>query len=93
MLVEWDPRKARLNARKHGILFADATAALEDEQALTVADFSSSGEERWVTIGLDPFGRVIIVVYTWRNERVRLISARGATARERRSYEEGNHET
>lgn len=92
MLVEWDPRKARLNARKHGIQFADAMAALEDERALTMPDVSSSEEERWVTIGLDPLGDAIVVVYTWRGDNARLISARKATPRERRMYEEGTHE-
>jgi hypothetical protein len=93
VLVEWDPRKAKLNARKHGGQFADAVAVLEDERALTIADLSSSEEERWVTTGLDPLGRVIVVVYTWRGQHARLISARGATPRERRSYEEGTYET
>ena len=60
MLIEWDPRKARLNARKHGVQFADAVAALEDEQALTIVDVSSSEEERWVTTGLDH-----LVVSSW----------------------------
>lgn len=86
-------RKARLNARKHGVKFADAVAALEDEGALTIADLSSSEEERWVTTGLDPFGRVVVVVYSWRSQRVRLISARSATPREQRLYEEGTYET
>jgi uncharacterized DUF497 family protein len=72
--VEWDPRKAKLNARKHGIQFTDAVAVLEDERALTLPDTSSSEEERWVTIGLDPLGDVIVVVYTWRGDNARLIS-------------------
>ncbi len=93
MLVEWDPRKAKLNVRKHGIQFADAVAVLEDERALTMPDISSSEEERWVTIGLDPFGDLIVVVYTWRGDNARLISARKATPRERRLYEEGTYET
>ena len=87
---EWDPDKARLNARKHGVSFADAVASLEDERALTVRDPSFNEEERWVTMGLDGLGRVLVVVYTWRGESVRLISARKATARERRQYEENN---
>jgi uncharacterized DUF497 family protein len=57
MPVEWDPRKARLNARKHGVYFADAVAVLEDERALTMRDLSSDEEERWITVGLDAFGR------------------------------------
>jgi uncharacterized DUF497 family protein len=88
MRSEWDPQKARLNVRKHGVYFADAAAVLEDERALTMLDLSSDGEERWVTVGVDAFGRVIVLVYTWRAERVRLISARKATPRERRLYEE-----
>jgi uncharacterized DUF497 family protein len=88
MLVEWDPGKARLNLRKHGVSFADAVASLEDEGALTMRDLLSDNEERWVSMGLDALGRVLIVVYAWRGESVRLISARKATARERRQYEE-----
>ena len=88
MLTEWDPGKARLNARKHGISFADAVASLEDEGALTMRDPFSDEEERWVTLGLDALGRVLVVVYTWRGESVRLISARKATPREHRRYEE-----
>jgi len=53
-------------------------------------DDSSDREERLVTLGLDAFGRLLVVVYTWRGERVRLISARKATARERRRYEEND---
>jgi hypothetical protein len=68
-------------------------AVLEDDQALTVVGSSSNQEERWVTIGLDPFRRTIVVVYTWRGERARLISARKATPRERRSYEERTYKT
>jgi hypothetical protein len=90
MLVEWDPGKARLNARKHGVHFADAVAVLEDERALTTRDLFSREEQRWVTLGLDALGRVLVVVYTWRGERLRVISARKATARERRRYEEAD---
>ena len=85
---EWDPDKAKLNFRKHGIRFADAVAVLEDEFALTVRDPFSEQEERWITLGKDAFDRLLIVVYTWRGERIRLISARRATARERQQYEE-----
>jgi hypothetical protein len=88
MLTEWDPGKGRLNVQKHGISFADAVASLEDEGALTMRDPLSDEEERWVTMGLDALGRVLVVVYTWRGESVRLISARKATPREQRRYEE-----
>ena len=63
-------------------------ASLEDEGALTMRDFLSDVEERWASMGLDALGRVLVVVYAWRGENVRLISARKATARERRQYEE-----
>jgi uncharacterized DUF497 family protein len=85
---EWDPAKARANFTKHGVRFADAATALEDDSALTIRDLSSEDEERWVTMGLDASGRLLVVVYTWRGERVRLISARQATRHERRQYEE-----
>jgi hypothetical protein len=88
MRVEWDPGKARLNARKHGVALGDAVAVLEDETALTMRDPFPEDEERWITLGLDAFGRVLVVVYTWRGERLRLISTRKATPREMRRYEE-----
>jgi len=90
MVVEWDPAKAQQNVRKHGVSFADAVTALEDERALTDRDVSSNDEERWVTMGIDGEGRVLVVVYTWRGENLRLISARNATRGERRVYEESN---
>ena len=86
-VFEWDPKKAASNVRKHGIRFADAVSALEDDQAITVSD-DSIGEERWVTIGMDAVGRIVVVVYTWRGERIRIISARRATQRESRQYPE-----
>ncbi len=85
---EWDPAKAQANLAKHGIHFADAASALEDDQALTIRDSSSTEEERWITLGMDALGRILVVVYTWRGERPRLISVRSATPRERRQYEE-----
>jgi len=83
---EWDPLKARANRRDHGIDFADAVSVLEDLKALTIMDDEEADEERFVTIGTDLLGRVLVVVHTWRGERTRLISARKATPRERRAY-------
>lgn len=88
MSYEWDPAKARANFAKHGVHFADAVAVLEDDLALTLRDPSSEDEERWITLGKNSLGRVIVVVYTWRSDNVRLISARTATAREKSQYEE-----
>jgi len=58
MQVEWDPGKARLNARKHGVALADAVAVLENDTALTMRDPFPEDEERWITLGVDAFGRV-----------------------------------
>ena len=83
---EWDAAKARANLRKHGIDFADAATALEDQSALTMQDALSGEEERWITLGMDALGRVLAVVYTFRDDKIRLISARRATPRERYQY-------
>jgi uncharacterized DUF497 family protein len=88
---EWDPAKAKANFAKHGVRFADAVAALEDDFALTMRDPFLEEEERWITLGKDALGRTLVVVYTWREESVRLISARLATTRETTQYEE-HHE-
>jgi uncharacterized DUF497 family protein len=70
------------------VFFADAVASLDDEGSLTMRDLLSDDEECWVSRGRDALGRILIVVYAWRGECVRLISARKPTARERRQYEE-----
>ena len=87
MGFEWDPFKAEANLEKHGVDFADAAIALEDDMALTIADPASDDEERFVSLCSDPFGTLLAVVYTWRGERIRIISARKATGRERQRYE------
>lgn len=86
MEVEWDPEKAKLNLQKHAVDFADAATALHDEMAITVPDDDPS-EERFVTLASDALGRVLVVAYTWRGSRIRLISARSATRKERSQYE------
>ena len=87
MLVEWDPVTAASNFRKHRVRFADSVAALEDERAITLRDFEAE-EERWVSIGSDDLGRILVVVYTLRAHKLRIISARRATGLERIQYEE-----
>ena len=89
MDYEWDAVKAQVNYRKHGVQFAEAVTALEDAFALTIRDECSDVEERWITLGTDSVGRVLVVVYSWRGERIRVISARRATPAERRQYGEG----
>lgn len=83
---EWDANKAAVNAKKHHVHFADAVAVFDDGSAITLADDDSDDEERWVTIGYDAFGRLLVVVYTWRGETIRLISAREANRREQTDY-------
>jgi uncharacterized DUF497 family protein len=87
-VVQWDADKAAANLEKHGIDFADAATALEDELALTIED-TDPDEDRFVTVGMDALGRVVTVVYTWRDDEPRLITARDATKLERRMYERG----
>lgn len=85
MRYDWDPAKAETNARKHGIQFADAVSVFADDRALVADD--APDEDRFVTLGLDAFGRLGVVVYTWRGDTIRIISARKATPAERRAYE------
>ena len=87
VVFEWDRRKAEINLEKHTVDFADAVAVFSDDSAITLQD-DSNGEERFVSVGLDAVGRVLVVAFSWRGERIRLISARRATRRERRQYEE-----
>ena len=87
MSYEWDPAKNRANRAKHGVDFADAVAVFEDDLALTRPDTASRGESRFVTLGVDGFGRHLIVVFTERGAHVRIISARLATKSERKAYE------
>ncbi|MDI6796102.1 MAG: BrnT family toxin [Desulfatibacillaceae bacterium] len=85
-MFEWDEAKNASNVFKHKIRFADTFAVFEDPNSLTMNDFES-GEQRFVTIGMDAFGRVLVVVYTWRGEKIRIISARKAVRHEVRQYE------
>ncbi|MBD2496454.1 BrnT family toxin [Nostoc sp. FACHB-280] len=88
MAYQWDRDKAITNLRKHGINFADAVSVFSDDLAITITD-ERFEEERFISIGMDAFGRVLVVVYTLRNDEIRLISARKATSHEQQQYEEG----
>jgi uncharacterized DUF497 family protein len=83
---EWDDRKARSNLEKHGVDFADAVSILEDELALTIPDDEAT-ERRFISIGEDSLRRILVVVFTERADRIRIISARKATKLEREQYE------
>jgi uncharacterized DUF497 family protein len=87
MKYQWDPIKAECNNKKHGIDFADAVGVFEDEWALTIKEQIVGDEQRLATIGMDFLSHIIVVVYTYRGDDTRLISARPATKAERKLYE------
>lgn len=85
----WDPRKAALNERKHGLTFLEAATVYVDRFSITMPDpIHSEGEERSVLIGQSYRGRLLVVIHVEQGDEIRLISARPATRRERRVYEE-----
>ena len=85
MEFEWDRKKAIFNLRKHGVDFADAVTTFYDNFAITFPD-EFSDEQRFITMGMDAQARLIVTVYAWHGERIRIISARKATRRERELY-------
>lgn len=88
MDFEWDPEKARRNRRLHGVSFAEAAEVFGDRLSSTVADPDhSQGEDRYLTFGQTSSGRHLVVAFTERGGRIRLISAREMTRRERKAYE------
>ena len=90
MHFEWDPKKAAMNWRKHGVTFEEATSALRDVFSATAHDPDhSDDEERFVTFGISSQGRLLTVSHTDRGNAIRIISARLATNVERQIYEEG----
>ena len=89
MNVVWDPAKASANLKKHGVDFADAAVALEDENALTISD-SDHGEYRFKTLAMSPAIEVLLIVHAEQDEdTIRIISARKANKLEERQYFEG----
>jgi uncharacterized protein len=88
---EWDPTKAEANLRSHGISFAEASTAFHDPLSLAISDPDHSGrEERYLLLGSSTAGRLVVVAHTVRRDRIRIISARKPTRRERRQYEQGS---
>ena len=86
MGFEWDRNKAIANIQKHGIDFADAVTVFDDLNAVTIDD-PDYEEQGFITIAMDALGRILVVVYTLRGDIIRLISARKATKKERKQYE------
>ena len=88
-IFEWDPRKAESNARKHGVTFEEASTVFADPLGLVMPDPDHSlSEERYLVLGMSNRQRLLVVAFAERPPRTRLISARRATRRERRCYEE-----
>lgn len=87
MRVQYDPAKATTNLQKHGVSFADAEGVFADPLAVSMEDSDAQSERRFVSIGLGSAGELLVVIYTERGNEYRLISARRATRKERKQYE------
>lgn len=89
LTFEWDRRKATSNLKKHGVSFVEAATAFADPLSLTIADPDhSEDQERFLLLGVSHRAHLIVVAHTESGERIRIISARRASALERKSYEE-----
>jgi uncharacterized DUF497 family protein len=90
---EWDWKKAGSNLKKHGVSFEEAMTVFGDTLSLTIVDeLHSAQEQRWVLVGLSNRSRLLVVVHIERGVGIRIISAREATAKERKAYECGDSE-
>ena len=89
MPSNFDPAKDAANRKKRGISLTDGDGVLHDPLALTIEDSSSQGEQRFISIGMNVFGHLRVVVYALRGEDARIISARKAEPKEIRAYEKG----
>jgi hypothetical protein len=86
---EWDDQKSQSNASKHGVSFEEAMTVFSDPLASTIYDPDhSDDEDRYISLGMSSEGRLLVVSYTDREDRIRIISARAANRRERKQYEE-----
>lgn len=87
LIFEWDEDKARSNEAKHGVSFDEGRTVFNDPFTITIPDPDhSEHEDRWIDIGFSSQGRLVVVWYTERDERIRLIGCRRATPAERRCY-------
>jgi uncharacterized protein len=88
MQFEWDPKKARLNFKKHKVTFEEALTVFYDPLSATFEDLDhSQREQRFITIGFSSYGLLTVVSHTERGKALRIISARRATAHERKRHE------
>ena len=89
LIFEWDARKARANAVKHGVEFPEAATVFADALSVTISNPDHAvGEQRYITLGMSHRQRLLVVVHTETDDRLRIISARRATRHEQRSYEQ-----
>ena len=89
MRFEWDPEKAKRNISKHGVSFDEAVTVFYDPLSATFDDPDhSDDEQRYITVGFSSQGRLLVTGHTERGDVVRIISARRATAHERKRHEE-----
>jgi uncharacterized DUF497 family protein len=84
---KFDPDKDTVNIAKHGLSLVDGEGVLNDPLGLTVEDDSSAGESRWITVGMNTGGEILVVVWTARDDGEHLISVRRAIAKEQKDYE------
>jgi uncharacterized protein len=89
MSSHFDPIKDASNQKKHGISLSEGDGVLNDPLALTIEDLSAQGEQRFISIGMNVFGSLRVVVYASRGEDARIISVRKAESKEIRAYEKG----
>ena len=88
---EWDPVKAELNLKEHGVSFDEAATIFRDTLSITIADPDhSDSEDRFIDVGMSHRMQLLVVTYTERKDKIRIISARRATRAERKNYEETN---
>ena len=88
LIFEWDERKAKQNIRKHGVSFEEAATVFGDQFSITIYDpLHSENEDRFVILGMSSKNRLLVVVHTERGDKIRIISARKATKKERKQYE------
>ena len=88
LVFEWDANKAAANYEKHGVSFEEAATVFGDPLSITIDDPDHSHEMRYVQVGQTYLGRTVVVVFAEREDNIRIVSARPATTRERRTYEE-----
>ena len=89
MSAEFDPKKDAANVKKHGVSLSEGDGVLNDPLAVTIEVDFAEGEQRFVTIGMNAFGSLMVVVHANRGNKSRIISVRKADPKERRNYEKG----